>query len=44
MKLVNRRLVPASLMALCVIAATQNAWGVAFTPAASPFWIADNAT
>jgi len=21
----------------------QNAWGVAFTPAASPFWIADNA-
>jgi uncharacterized protein (TIGR03118 family) len=22
----------------------QNAWGVAFTPAASPFWIADNAT
>src|SRR6516164_6856834 len=22
----------------------QNAWGVAFTPSASPFWIADNAT
>ena len=22
----------------------QNAWGVAFTPGASPFWIADNAT
>jgi uncharacterized protein (TIGR03118 family) len=22
----------------------QNAWGVAFTPAASPFWISDNAT
>jgi hypothetical protein len=22
----------------------QNAWGVAFTPAASPFWIAGNAT
>jgi hypothetical protein len=22
----------------------QNAWGVAFTPAGSPFWIADNAT
>ena len=81
MKLVNRRLVPASLMALCVIAANaaraddgedrgnqpnryvitnltsdipgvasntdpvlQNAWGVTFTPAASPFWIADNAT
>lgn len=22
----------------------QNAWGVAFTPAASPFWIADNAS
>jgi uncharacterized protein (TIGR03118 family) len=22
----------------------QNAWGVAFTPAASPFWINDNAT
>jgi uncharacterized protein (TIGR03118 family) len=22
----------------------QNAWGVAFTPAASPFWIADNVT
>jgi uncharacterized protein (TIGR03118 family) len=22
----------------------QNAWGVAFTPNASPFWIADNAT
>src|ERR1700720_748640 len=22
----------------------QNAWGIAFTPAASPFWIADNAT
>src|SRR3979409_2764721 len=21
----------------------QNAWGVAFTPGASPFWIADNA-
>ena len=22
----------------------QNAWGVAFSPAASPFWVADNAT
>jgi len=22
----------------------QNAWGVAFTPAASPFWISDNTT
>ncbi len=22
----------------------RNAWGVAFTPAASPFWIADNAS
>src|SRR5215468_5222134 len=22
----------------------QNAWGVTFTPGASPFWIADNAT
>lgn len=22
----------------------RNAWGVAFTPAASPFWVADNAT
>src|SRR5215470_14997254 len=22
----------------------QNAWGVAFTPSASPFWVADNAT
>src|SRR5215470_16112505 len=22
----------------------QNAWGLAFTPGASPFWIADNAT
>ena len=22
----------------------QNSWGVAFTPAGSPFWIADNAT
>src|SRR6201993_3244855 len=22
----------------------QNAWGVVFTPGASPFWIADNAT
>jgi hypothetical protein len=22
----------------------QNAWGVAFTPAASPFWISDNNT
>src|SRR5262244_4378822 len=22
----------------------QNAWSVAFTPGASPFWIADNAT
>jgi uncharacterized protein (TIGR03118 family) len=22
----------------------QNAWGVAFTPGASPFWVADNAT
>jgi hypothetical protein len=25
-------------------AVLQNAWGVAFTPAASPFWVADNAT
>ena len=25
-------------------AVLQNAWGVAFTPAASPFWISDNAT
>jgi uncharacterized protein (TIGR03118 family) len=25
-------------------AVLQNAWGVAFTPAASPFWINDNAT
>lgn len=25
-------------------AVLQNAWGVAFSPAASPFWIADNAT
>jgi len=25
-------------------AVLQNAWGVAFTPGASPFWIADNAT
>lgn len=24
--------------------ALRNAWGVAFTPAASPFWIADNAS
>jgi hypothetical protein len=22
----------------------QNSWGVAFSPAGSPFWIADNAT
>ena len=22
----------------------QNAWGVAFTPAGSPFWVANNAT
>ncbi len=22
----------------------QNAWGVAFSPAGSPFWVADNAT
>src|SRR5205807_10531953 len=22
----------------------QNAWGVAFSPAASPFWVVDNAT
>ncbi|HUE48706.1 MAG TPA: hypothetical protein VMO54_05825, partial [Steroidobacteraceae bacterium] len=22
----------------------QNAWGVAFTPAGSPFWVNDNAT
>jgi uncharacterized protein (TIGR03118 family) len=81
MKLVNRSLAPASLIAICVIASTaaraddgedpgkgpnryvvtnltsdlpgmapntdpvlQNAWGVAFTPGASPFWIADNAT
>jgi hypothetical protein len=22
----------------------QNAWGVTFTPGASPFWISDNAT
>ncbi|MFP3588961.1 TIGR03118 family protein, partial [Paraburkholderia sp. SIMBA_055] len=22
----------------------QNAWGVAFSPAASPFWVNDNAT
>jgi len=72
MKLVNRSLAPASLIAICVITVTaargddgyvvtnltsdipgmapntdpvlQNAWGVAFTPGASPFWIADNAT
>ena len=72
MKLVNRSLTPASLIAICVITVTaargddgyvvtnltsdipgmaantdpvlQNAWGVAFTPGASPFWIADNAT
>ena len=25
-------------------AVLQNAWGVTFTPGASPFWIADNAT
>jgi uncharacterized protein (TIGR03118 family) len=25
-------------------AVLQNAWGVAFTPASSPFWISDNAT
>ena len=25
-------------------AVLQNAWGVAFTPGASPFWISDNAT
>jgi uncharacterized protein (TIGR03118 family) len=25
-------------------AVLQNAWGVAFSPAASPFWVADNAT
>src|SRR5207245_8238556 len=78
---VNRSLASASLIAICVIAATairaddggdpgkgsngyivtnltsdlpgitpntdpvlQNAWGVTFTPGASPFWIADNAT
>ena len=81
MKRVSRSLVPAAIIAICVIAATaaladdgedrdkgpnryvvtdltsdiagaaantdpvlQNSWGVAFTPAASPFWIADNAT
>ncbi len=81
MKLFSRSLAAATLIAVCVIAATgaraddgedrgnrpnryvvtnltsdlpgiapntdpvlQNAWGVAFTPAASPFWIADNAT
>src|SRR5712671_3073748 len=25
-------------------AVLQNAWGVAFSPAASPFWVSDNAT
>jgi len=74
--LVSRRVGPATVIAIAVIAATtvraddgkqnryvmtpltsdlpkvapnqdpvlQNAWGVAFTPGASPFWIADNAT
>jgi hypothetical protein len=75
MKLVNLSFSSASLVAICVIAASpvrandgpnryvvtnltadlpgvvpntdpvlRNAWGVAFTPAASPFWIADNAS
>ena len=81
MKLVNLSFASASLVAICVIAASpvsaddgadrdnrpnrylinnltadlpsvaantdpvlRNAWGVAFTPAASPFWIADNAS
>jgi uncharacterized protein (TIGR03118 family) len=81
MKRVSRSLVPAAIIAICVIAATaaladdgdvrengpnrylaasltsdvlgaapntdpalRNAWGVAFTPGASPFWIADNAS
>jgi uncharacterized protein (TIGR03118 family) len=81
MKHLNRSLIPAAVIAICVIAAAaaraddgedrdkgpnsyvvtnltsdiagaakntdpvlQNSWGVAFTPAASPFWIADNAT
>src|SRR5712671_5035529 len=76
MKRVSRSLVPAAIIAICVIAATaaladdgdvrengpnrylaasltsdvlgaapntdpalRNAWGVAFTPGASPFWI-----
>jgi uncharacterized protein (TIGR03118 family) len=76
--LVSRRVGPATVIAIAVIAATtvraddgkqnryvvtnlvsdipikgmnptidpllQNAWGVAFTPGASPFWVADNAT
>jgi uncharacterized protein (TIGR03118 family) len=33
-----------SLSATNVDPVLQNAWGVAFTPGASPFWIADNAT
>ena len=72
---VTRRLGPAAVIAITIIAATtvradaqqnayvvnplvsdqankapvqdpnlKNAWGVAFTPAASPFWIADNTT
>jgi uncharacterized protein (TIGR03118 family) len=81
MKPVSRRLAPASLLAICLIAVPgahaddgedrgnrpnsylvtnltadlpgiapntdpvlRNAWGVAFSPAASPFWIADNAS
>jgi uncharacterized protein (TIGR03118 family) len=80
-KLVSRRVGPATVIAVAVLAATavragdrhhdgddnryvvtnlvsdiaklggnvidpnlKNAWGVAFTPGASPFWIADNAT
>jgi uncharacterized protein (TIGR03118 family) len=34
----------ADLMAPNTDPVLQNAWGVAFTPAASPFWISDNAT
>jgi uncharacterized protein (TIGR03118 family) len=36
--------VPIKNMSPTIDPVLRNAWGVAFTPAASPFWIADNAS
>ena len=41
---VNNLTSDVSGMATNIDPVLQNAWGVAFTPGASPFWIADNAT